>query len=280
MKGGIATFINAVKNIKNFNGTISLLLTSDEEGDAKYGTVEILKYLQKENLLPDFCIVAEPTCDKKFGDTIKVGRRGSINAKVTIIGHGGHAAYPQKAINPISLAGKLLSFIADKQLDNGDEYFSPSQLVITDIRSGYQKTNVIPTELTLMLNVRNSTSTTVENVENYIKSKALECGIENIKIEIDQSSKPFIARKSNFAQQAINLLSQIIENQTGVKPCLSTSGGTSDARFIAEYGIDVIEFGPINETIHAPNEKVSKDDLAKLETIFVQFINKFSDIQK
>lgn len=274
MKSGLAAFINAIKQVDKFHGTLSTIITSDEEGDAYFGTLEVLKQLKIKDMLPDVCVVAEPTCDKVFGDTIKVGRRGSINGKITIIGRGGHAAYPQKAVNPITLASGFLVAISDKKLDNGDEFFAPSQLVVTDIRSGYGKTNVIPTELTLMFNVRNSTATTVMDVENFIKSTAKVCGIEEYKLEINQSSNSFVAQKTDLSNRLITALSKSVEECTNILPALSTSGGTSDARFIAEFGVAVVEFGPTNETIHAPNERVSIDDIVKLEKIFQDFIEK------
>ena len=276
MKSGLAAFINTLKSTTEFNGTLSAMITSDEEGDATHGTIEILKYLKQKNMLPDLCIVAEPTCETRLGDTIKVGRRGSINGKLTITGRGGHAAYPQKAINPITLVGALITKIADVKLDSGDEFFAPSQLVITDIRGGYQKTNVIPTELSLMFNVRNSTNTDLAQIETFIKNAAKEAGIENITLNIDQSSKPFVAKKDEISQKAIDTLASSIHQVTNQTPALSTSGGTSDARFVAEFGVAVIEFGPPNDTIHAPNERVLLGDLADLEQIFTDFVARFS----
>jgi succinyl-diaminopimelate desuccinylase len=272
MKSGLAAFLNALKSTKDFKGTLSAMLTSDEEGDARYGTIEILKHISSQNLLPDFCIVAEPTSEKTLGDTMKIGRRGSINGTITITGRGGHAAYPAKAINPISLAGKLISKIADKQLDNGDEFFAPSQLVITDVRGGYQKTNVIPTELSMMFNVRNSTKTTVDDIRKFINMSFLESGIEKYELTMEQSSKPFVAKDDAKTRKIISILQDIISKETGESPQLSTSGGTSDARFAAEFGIGVLEFGPPNETIHAPNECVAIAELEKLELIFKEFI--------
>ncbi len=276
MKSGLAAFINTLKSTTEFNGTLSAMITSDEEGDATHGTIEILKYLKQKNMLPDLCIVAEPTCETRLGDTIKVGRRGSINGKLTITGRGGHAAYPQKAINPITLVGALITKIADVKLDSGDEFFAPSQLVITDIRGGYQKTNVIPTELSLMFNVRNSTNTDLAQIETFIKNAAKEAGIENITLNIDQSSKPFVAKKDEISQKAIDTLASSIHQVTNQTPALSTSGGTSDARFVAEFGVAVIEFGPPNDTIHASNERVLLGDLADLEQIFTDFVARFS----
>ena len=169
MKSGVAAFVSAVKNA-NFKGSrLSLLLTSDEEGEAKYGTLELLKFMEEKNMLPSYAIVAEPTCVKSFGDSIKIGRRGSINGKLLIRGKQGHAAYPEKAINPIHEFAPVLKFLAGFDLDPGSAEFAPSKIVLTDIRAGLGVSNVTPNDLRLMLNVRNSNDTSVEDVRNYIE---------------------------------------------------------------------------------------------------------------
>ena len=168
MKSGDAAFLYACKNAKNFDGTLSILLTSDEEGEGTYGTIKMLEHLKEIDMIPNYAVVAEPTCEVVFGDAIKVGRRGSINGYLTIQGKQGHAAYPEKGINPVHQIAPLLEKIAGYDLDNGDEYFAPSKLVITDIRAGMQVTNVTPNKLDLMFNVRNSTNTKKEDVEAYI----------------------------------------------------------------------------------------------------------------
>ena len=159
MKSGVASFVQAIKDTKNFNGTLSILLTSDEEGDAIFGTKIVLEHLKNIDMLPHYAIVAEPTCEKNMGDAIKIGRRGSINGYITIKGRQGHVAYPEKAINPIHQIAPILGDIAGYYLDNGDENFAPSQIIITDIRGGMEVTNVTPNELNIMFNVRNSTKT-------------------------------------------------------------------------------------------------------------------------
>ena len=165
MKSGLAAFLQALKETKTFKGTLSVLITSDEEGDAEYGTVEVLKYLKKKEFLPDFTVVAEPTCERVFGDAIKIGRRGSINGVLEKIGEQGHAAYPEKTKNPIHKVAQVLPHIAGVKLDEGDEYFTPSRFIITDIRAGMEVTNVTPDKLKMMFNVRNSTKTTKEDIE-------------------------------------------------------------------------------------------------------------------
>ncbi len=272
MKSGVAAFITAVKDTKDFKGRLSILLTSDEEGDAIDGTIKMLQHLKEINLLPQFCIVAEPTCDKIFGDSIKVGRRGSINGKITIKGRQGHAAYPEKSINPIHDIAPILTNIAGANLDDGDDYFAPSKLVITDIRAGMEVTNVTPGELKMMFNVRNSTKTDIDKIKTFIENKI---GKLDYTLELSQSAKPFVTKTDS---KLVQVLSKCIQDTCDIKPQYSTAGGTSDARFVAEFGIEVAEFGVINDTIHAPNESTTIDEIEKLYTIFTKVIKNFNNI--
>jgi len=269
MKSGVAAFLYAAKHTKNFNGTLSILLTSDEEGEAKYGTIEVLKYLKEKNFLPDYSIVAEPTCEKEFGDAIKIGRRGSINGIIELFGKQGHAAYPEKSINPIHKIAPILPKIAGINLDNGDNYFAPSKFVITDIRSGMEVTNVTPGYLKMMFNVRNNTHTNKEKIEEFVAKnfKGL-----NYKLTLSQSAKPFITTPDN---KIVQLIDNSIQKITKITPKHSTAGGTSDARFLAEYGVKTIEFGVINDTIHAPNEYTKLEYVDKLSQIFSDVIKNF-----
>ena len=269
MKAGIAAFLNAVKDLKTFAGKISLILTSDEEGDAKFGTIKVLEYLKKNNDLPDFAVVAEPTCEKFFGDTIKIGRRGSINGVLKVFGKGGHAAYPQKAINPVHQIAPLLEKIAGVDLDDGDEFFDPSKIVITDIRGGLEVTNVTPSEVKIMFNVRNSTKTDKKKIKDYINKifKGL-----NFSLTLNQSAKPFLTNASSLV---VSNMQKAVQEVTNIKADLNCKGGTSDARFFGEFGIDTVEFGVRNDTIHAPNERVKIDEVQKLEAIFKKFLKYF-----
>jgi len=269
MKSGLAAFIQAVKDTKSFNGTLSLLLTSDEEGPAKNGTVKVLEVLKEKNLMPDACIVAEPTCEKVFGDAMKVGRRGSINGYITLKGKQGHAAYPEKSINPIHKVAQVLHKMAGVNLDDGDEYFSPSQFVVTDIRAGMEVTNVTPGKLKMMFNVRNSTKTDKKSIEEFVHKYFKEM---NFSLSLDQSAYPFVTDSNTHI---VRTLDKAIEKITGITPKHSTAGGTSDARFIAPCGIDVVEFGVINDTIHAPNERTSKAEVEKLYAVFRELIDTF-----
>jgi len=269
MKSGVAAFLQTLKETKSFNGTLSLLLTSDEEGDATDGTIAALEYLKKRAFLPDFAIVAEPTCEEIFGDAIKIGRRGSINGILRVKGKQGHAAYPAKAINPVNLIAPVLPKIAGVNLDSGDEFFEPSQFVITDIRAGIEVTNVTPNELKMMFNIRNSTNTTKEDVEEFIKRQFGEIDYE---LELKQSSKPFITSPNT---KVVKVLEKAIKDVCGVLPKHSTAGGTSDARFFAEFGVSVIEFGVVNDTIHAPNERTSIQEVEDLYRVFKNVVKEF-----
>jgi len=266
MKSGVSAFIQALKEVEDFNGTLSVLLTSDEEGDAKFGTIEVLNYLKEKNFLPDYAIVAEPTCEDIFGDAIKVGRRGSINGYITIKGKQGHAAYPQKAINPIDLLAPRLANMAGVDLDLGDEYFAPSKFVITDIRAGMQVTNVTPNDLKMMFNVRNTTLTTQKEVREFVE-KNLD-GLD-FELKLTQGSYPF---KTDTDTKIVKNIDSAIQSITGIKPKHSTAGGTSDARFMAPLGIKVVEFGVKNDTIHSVNERTTKDEVENLYRVFKQLI--------
>ncbi len=266
MKSGVAAFVQAVKETQQFCGTLSLLLTSDEEGDAYYGTLKVLEYLKERSMLPDAVVVAEPTCEEKFGDAIKVGRRGSINGYITLKGKQGHAAYPEKAINPIHQIAQVLHKMAGVNLDEGDQFFSPSKFVITDIRSGMQVTNVTPNELHMMFNVRNTTLTTQKEVEAFVAKYLKDFDYE---LRLTQGSYPFC---TNTDTKVVKHIDKAIENITHIKPKHSTAGGTSDARFVAQFGIDVIEFGVKNDTIHSVNERTTPQEVEGLYKVFKHLI--------
>ena len=270
MKSGVASFVQAVRDMDDdFSGRLSLLLTSDEEGDGTYGTQIVLKHLKEINLLPDYCIIAEPTCEVQMGDAIKIGRRGSINGFLTLKGKQGHAAYPEKTINPIHNIASVLSQIAGHDLDNGDDNFAPSKLVITDIRAGMEVTNVTPNSLKMMLNVRNSTKTSQESLRTFIEEKFK--GLE-YELELEQGSYPFVTNRESFI---VEQLKEAILEETGIQTKLSTAGGTSDGRHIAPYGVEVVEFGVINDRIHGLNERTSIAEVENLYNIFATIIKRF-----
>lgn len=269
MKSGVAAFVQAVRDAKDFKGTLSLLLTSDEEGPAVDGTVAMLEVLKEKDFLPDFAVVAEPTCEDNMGDAIKIGRRGSINATLTVLGKQGHAAYPAKVTNPVNLLAPKLPLIAGHLLDSGDDYFEPSQLVVTDMRGGMEVTNVTPNEIKIMFNVRNNTLTTLESIQEYIKEVFHDVPHT---LDINQSSRSFMT-DSNSA--IVHSITNSIEKVCGMKPKHSTAGGTSDARYIAEFGIDVVEFGVKNDTIHKVNERTTAKEVENLYKSFSDLIATF-----
>jgi len=269
MKSGVASFVQALKDTKSFDGTLSVLLTSDEEGEAVNGTIKVLEYLKQNSMLPDAVVVAEPTCEDVFGDAIKVGRRGSINGYLTVFGKQGHAAYPQKAINPVHLLAKPLSNMAGVDLDGGDEHFAPSKFVVTDIRAGMEVTNVTPGKLKMMFNVRNSTKTTKEDVKTFVHKYFQDM---DYSLVLNQSAKPFVTDKES---KIVKDLVSSIEEIVGKSPKLSTAGGTSDARFFGEFGVDTVEFGVINDTIHQVNERTTIKEVESLYLVFKNLIKRF-----
>jgi len=266
MKSGLAAFTQAVKETEDFKGTLSLLLTSDEEGEGVNGTIKVLEFLENNEMLPDAVVVAEPTCEDTFGDAIKVGRRGSINGYLTLNGKQGHAAYPEKAINPIHNISKILGDMAGVDLDDGDEFFAPSKFVVTDIRSGMQVTNVTPNELQMMFNVRNNTKTTQAEIIEFV-AKHFE-GLD-YELRLTQGSYPF---KTDTDTKLVKRMDEAIESVTGIKTKHSTAGGTSDARFIAPMGVAVIEFGVRNDTIHSVNERTTRKEVEDLCKVFKSLI--------
>jgi succinyl-diaminopimelate desuccinylase len=269
MKSGVASFLYACKNATNFNGTLSILLTSDEEGEGINGTVKVLEYLKEQNFLPTSAIVAEPTCEDVFGDAIKVGRRGSINGYLELQGKQGHAAYPEKAINPVHLISTVLPQIAGFNLDNGDEFFSPSKFVVTDIRSGMEVTNVTPNKLNMMFNVRNSTKTNQETIKAFIAEKF--DGLD-YSLRLTQGSYPFVTDANT---DVVKKMQKSIKDICGMETKLTTAGGTSDARYFGQFKIDTVEFGVINDTIHAINERTTVQEVEQLTKVLSDIIKRW-----
>ncbi|WP_404317105.1 succinyl-diaminopimelate desuccinylase [Malaciobacter canalis] len=269
MKSGVAAYLYACKHAKNFDGTLSILMTSDEEGEGTYGTIKALEHLKEIDFIPQYAVVAEPTCEEVFGDAIKVGRRGSINGYITIKGKQGHAAYPEKCINPVHNFAEILPKIAGHNLDNGDEYFAPSKMVITDIRGGMQVTNVTPPNLKLMFNVRNSTNTKREDVEKFIHEKLKGLDYE---FKTTQGSFPFVTNKES---KVVRAMETSISKVLGVTTKHSTAGGTSDARYFGAFGIEAIEFGVINDTIHSVGERTTVKEVEGLTAVYENLIKNF-----
>ncbi|QOJ22639.1 MAG: succinyl-diaminopimelate desuccinylase [Gammaproteobacteria bacterium] len=267
MKSSLAAFITAIEAFvaqhANHQGSIALLITSDEEGVAVDGTVKVVETLKARGELLDYCIVGEPTCTDTLGDTIKNGRRGSLSGNLTIKGIQGHIAYPHLAKNPIHLAAPAIAELAQTEWDQGNEYFPPTTWHISNIHGGTGATNVIPGTLNLLFNFRFSTASTVESLKARVHEILDKHGLD-YDLQWELSGKPFLTPKAELA----DAMHAAIVEVTNIEPQLSTSGGTSDGRFIADICAQVIEFGPRNATIHKLNEHVTVDDLGKLSRIY------------
>lgn len=267
MKSSLAAFITAIEAFlaqhADHQGSIALLITSDEEGIAIDGTVKVVEALESRGELLDYCIVGEPTCTDKLGDTIKNGRRGSLSGNLTVKGVQGHIAYPHLAKNPIHLAAPAIAELAQTEWDQGNEYFPPTTWHISNIHGGTGATNVIPGTLNLLFNFRFSTASTVESLQARVH-EILDRHDLDYELQWEPSGKPFLTPKAELA----NALHDAIVKVTTLEPQLSTSGGTSDGRFIADICTQVIEFGPRNATIHKLNEHVEVDDLEQLSRIY------------
>ena len=271
MKGSLASMVVATENFieknPNHNGIIAFLITSDEEGVAINGTAKVMDFLKDNNQKIDFCLLGEPSSTAILGDVIKNGRRGSLNACLRVKGKQGHIAYPQLADNPIHLVTPALNQLCDEQWDNGNDYFPATSFQISNIHSGDKVTNVIPGEVEVMFNFRYSTETTKEELQKRVND-ILDSHKLNYFVEWSHSGYPFLTPKGELVSACVDAIEKI----KAIKPELSTSGGTSDGRFIAQEGTQVVELGPNNSTIHQVNESVSVQDLEDLSKIYFQVL--------
>jgi succinyl-diaminopimelate desuccinylase len=271
MKGGLASMLVATENFieknPNHKGTVAFLITSDEEGVAVNGTVKVMDYLKNNNQKIDYCLLGEPSSTSMLGDVIKNGRRGSLNAILTVKGKQGHIAYPHLAENPIHLATSALNDLCQQQWDNGNEYFPATSFQISNIHSGSRVTNVIPGEVEIMFNFRYSTETTKEELQKKVND-ILDSHKLNYSIDWSHSGYPFLTPQGELVSACVDAIEKI----KSIRPELSTSGGTSDGRFIAQEGTQVVELGPINATIHQVNESVLVQDLEDLSKIYSQIL--------
>ena len=267
MKSSLAAFITAIESFVHLHpdhsGSIALLITSDEEGPAVDGTVRVVELLKEREEKIDYCIVGEPTCLNQLGDTIKNGRRGSLSGTLTIKGIQGHIAYPHLAKNPIHLAAPCIAEFAQTEWDCGNEYFPPTTWQISNISGGTGVTNVIPGEVEVIFNFRFSTASTVKSLQNKVHQILDKHGLK-YNLDWSLSGKPFLTPKGDL----VDAVNDSINRVMNIRPELSTSGGTSDGRFIAEICPQVVEFGPINATIHKINECVEVADIEKLSEIY------------
>ncbi|HJL92505.1 MAG TPA: succinyl-diaminopimelate desuccinylase [Woeseiaceae bacterium] len=272
MKSGLAAMVTGtadfLKMKENFNGRIAFLITSDEEGPAIDGTKKVINELKKRKENIDWCIVGEPSSMKVLGDTIKVGRRGSLTGFLKIKGIQGHVAYPYLAVNPYRLIAPIMSDLLDIEWDKGNEFFPATNLEIVNISGSNDAVNVIPGEVELIFNFR------FNNIWNYkrLKSKihnVLDKNKVNYELLWRESGEPYLTKEGDLTQTS----QQVIRELVGIEPTLSTDGGTSDGRFFAPLGVQVIELGSINSTIHKVNESVPIDDTPQLAKIYFEIMN-------
>lgn len=267
MKGSLASMVIACENFiakhPNHKGRIAFLITSDEEGPSVNGTVKVVEWLEARQTKMTWCIVGEPSSTKVVGDVIKNGRRGSLGGVLTVKGIQGHVAYPHLADNPIHKLAPALTELTAEHWDDGNEFFPATSFQVSNINAGTGATNVIPGDVTVVFNFRFSTELTEqilrERTETILKKHGLHYDLQWI-----LSGQPFLTPRGDL----VNAVVAAIKNTTGIDTELSTSGGTSDGRFIAPTGAQVVELGPINATIHKVNECISADDLNMLTAIY------------
>ena len=273
MKASLAAFIISIEEFlaknKNHKGSIGLLITSDEEGVAVDGTVKVIEALKSRKEKIDFCIVGEPTCVSKFGDTVKNGRRGSLSAKLNVKGIQGHIAYPELIKNPIHDVAPVIDDLVKTIWDEGNEYFPKTSWQISNINGGTGATNVVPGDVEILFNFRYSSASTADALKSRFE-KILKKHQLKYDIEWQHSGEPYLTEKGSL----VNMLSDAVKEICGSKPVISTTGGTSDGRFISKLCDQVVEFGPINESIHKINENVNINDVEKLKEVYKIAISK------
>ncbi|MBR9866814.1 MAG: succinyl-diaminopimelate desuccinylase [Oceanospirillales bacterium] len=273
MKGSLAAFITALErfleNHPDHDGSIALLITSDEEGPFVNGTTRVIDHLEARNEKITWCIVGEPSSTAKVGDVIKNGRRGSISGDLTIRGIQGHVAYPHLVENPIHMAAPALNDLASELWDEGNEFFPPTSFQISNIHAGTGATNVVPGHIDVQFNLRFSTELSAEQIKERTYEILNRYGL-NFDINWTLSGNPFITERGDLVDACVDSIKAI----TGLDTELSTSGGTSDGRFIAPTGAQVVELGPINATIHKVNERVKADDLDTLSSLYENIMAK------
>lgn len=277
MKSSIAAFVSAVSNFvsnkKKFNGSISLLITGDEEGVAINGTKKVVEYLKKKKEKIDFCLVGEPTNPNKLGEMIKIGRRGSMTGRLSIIGVQGHVAYPQRANNPSTTIVQILKELKEIKFDNGTRDFQPTNLEVTKININNSADNVIPGLANATFNIRfnnkHSSSSIKKKIDKIIK-RICNKNKSKHKIDYSVSGEAFLTKPNNTTF----MIRDIIKKITKIKPKLSTTGGTSDARFIRKIA-PCLEFGLVGKTMHKVDEAVSLSDLKKLTLIYSNILRNY-----
>lgn len=269
MKGSLACMLRLAyrftREYPKYKGSLGFLITSAEEGEYfDSGTPLVMQYLEEKGIHIDYCVVGEPSSTYQVGDVIKIGRRGSLTGKLILHGKQGHVAYPHLAENPIHRLAPALDELCSIEWDAGNQWFPPTTMQITHLHSGGHAGHIIPGELSMQFNFRFSTEQTVENLQQRVKQCFTNHHLQP-DIQWRINGLPFLTEQGQLLQASIAAVKQV----ANINPELSTSGGTSDGRFIAPYGVEVIELGPVNESIHQVNESVSLSELKKLEDMYL-----------
>lgn len=268
MKGSVAAMVTAAERVVRRapgRGSVAILLTSDEEGDAVDGTAFVVATLQSRGVTIDACIVGEPTSSERFGDTIKNGRRGSLNGKLRVIGQQCHIAYPERGRNPIHDGAAALSALVSTSWDRGNEYFQPTSFQISNVHAGTGASNVIPGALDVWFNFRFSPASTAASLQSRVR-EILDAHQFTYELEWTLIGEPFMTPRGSL----VDAVTASVKSVSGIEPALSTTGGTSDGRFLAKIAREVIEFGPLNDSIHKIDEHVRIADLEPLSRIYEQ----------
>ena len=267
MKGSLAAFVTGIAEFlaahPQHDGSIALLLTSDEEGPATDGTVAVIEKLVARNEIPDYCIVGEPTSVARAGDMVKNGRRGSLSAKLTVHGVQGHVAYPDQASNAVHVVSPAIAEMAATVWDHGNDFFPPTTWQVSNMRAGTGATNVIPGEAEVLFNFRFSTASTPEGLQQRV-AEILQRNRVQCDLSWELGAKPYLTD----AGALVDAVVEAIQEVEGIRPELSTTGGTSDGRFLSQICPHVIELGPTNATIHKVNEYVPLSDLERLPKMY------------
>jgi succinyl-diaminopimelate desuccinylase len=273
MKTSIAAFVTAIEGFlardPATRGSIALLITSDEEGVATDGTVKVVDRLEARGERIDYCIVGEPTCVDRLGDTVKNGRRGSLGGRLIVKGLQGHVAYPQLARNPVHLFAPALAELSTVEWDRGDEYFPPTTLQVSNIHAGTGASNVIPGELEVLFNFRFSAASTADSLAARVRA-ILDRHRLDYALEWSLSGNPFLTPRGKLVDTMVTAIRDV----TGVEAEISTTGGTSDGRFIARICPQIVEFGPVNMSIHKLNEHVALDAVEPLRAVYQRVLEK------
>ncbi|HWH18572.1 MAG TPA: succinyl-diaminopimelate desuccinylase [Allosphingosinicella sp.] len=266
MKGGIAAFVAACADTAGHPGTLSFLITGDEEGPATYGTPKIMEWMAERGIRPDMILIGEPTSVDRLGDTVKIGRRGSVNMWITIPGLQGHVAYPHRADNPITKLGRVLTALDALHLDDGNEAFQPSNLEVTDVETTNAAGNVIPGVARARLNIRYNNEHRGEDLVALVR-RTVEEHAPGATVEAKLSGEAFLTPPGPL----YDIVTEAIRAETGVEPELSTSGGTSDGRYLIKL-CPVVDFGLPNATMHKLDEAAAVEDIRALQRIYARIV--------